>query len=529
MTDHEILLHPLVTDTELPVRMNNPFDYEPHPLCREAAKQVCDYLAQQEDWQAEVNNGKMFGVLVCQDEQGRVGFLAAYSGQILGRSDWPWFVPAVFDYLQPDGYFKQEEACISDINHRIADIESSDERQTLLAEQAQVKARAEEEIAHYRTMMQEAKRHRDEQRGLVSDDMLIRESQFQKAELHRLKRRWNDVIAETEARLRPLEERISRLRQERKLRSDALQRWLFDRFEMQNAQGEHRTLADIFRQTPQGVPPAGSGECCAPKLLQYAYRHNLRPIIIGEFWQGHSPRMEIRHHGHFYPACRGKCKPILEWMLSMTADNGGCEYDGNLRIVNQDEHILVVDKPSGLLSVPGKSEAPSVESLLRRQYGQAYMVHRLDQDTSGLMVVARNEAAYHHLQRQFFARTIYKKYIALLDGEVSEQGTINLPLRPDLLDRPRQMVDPEHGKSAETGYRVLEHRNGQTLVELTPHTGRTHQLRVHCAHQSGLACPIVGDRLYGKPAQRLCLHAAELAFMHPVTGERLHFSSSAPF
>jgi len=541
--DNQNLLHTLEVTTGLPKRLNNPFDYEPHPLCKEAARQVCDYLTHMDDWAEEVANGKMFGVLVCQDEQGRVGFLAAYSGQIRGRSDWPWFVPAVFDYLQPNGYFKQEESRITAINYRIASLESASDYVSAKAALVRLRSEAEAGIEAYKTMMSEAKARRDKiRRNALADETagnghlpsviteLERESQFQKAELRRLKKRWNDVLMEAESRITSMESAISALKQERKQRSDALQRWLFDHFEMLNSQGERRTLTEIFVNTPQHLPPSGSGECCAPKLLQYAYGHHLHPLAIAEFWQGRSPRMEVRHHGHYYPACRGKCKPILEWMLGDVDTNAvGLRHDATYAMVYQDESILVIDKPTGLLSVPGKTAEPSVESMLCQQFPQIYMVHRLDMDTSGLMVVARTMEAYHRLQRQFLARTIHKKYIALLDGEVWGEGTISLPLRPDHLDRPRQVVDPEHGKPATTDYRVLEYRDGQTLVELTPHTGRTHQLRVHCAHQSGLNCPIVGDRLYGKPAQRLCLHAAELAFNHPVTGQRLTFSRPVMF
>ena len=575
MSDDNLLFHPLATDRPLPERMNDPLNYEPHPLCREAAQLVCCYLAQREDWTDEVAAGKMFGVLVCRNREGQVGFLAAYSGQIQGRSDWPWFVPAVFDYLRPAGYFKQEEARITAMNHRIAAIETSGQLRSLTETLQQTRAEGDAAIAAYKDLMRASKSRRQAMRSngemlsAGTEEALIRESQFQKAELHRLKQRWRERAAEAEARLRPLADEVERLREERKQRSDRLQRWLFDRFEMLNGRGDRRTLTDIFRETPQGVPPAGSGECCAPKLLQYAYGHGLQPLAIAEFWQGRSPRMEIRHQGQFYTACRGKCKPILEWMLGGANEaNGANEILGEgLKTLYADTSLLVVEKPAGLLSVPGREEAPSVESLLRQQYKEVYMVHRLDMDTSGLMVVALTQTAYHHLQKQFIARTLFKKYIALLDGMVSGEGTIRLPLRPDPLDRPRQVVDLEQGKSAITDYRVLGTRDevlgtqdevlgtrcevlgmqggGQTLVELIPHTGRTHQLRVHCAHQAGLNCPIVGDRLYGrpvgslygrpvgslygKPVRRLCLHAAELAFCHPATGERLSFSSPVPF
>jgi tRNA pseudouridine32 synthase/23S rRNA pseudouridine746 synthase len=197
----------------------------------------------------------------------------------------------------------------------------------------------------------------------------------------------------------------------------------------------------------------------------------------------------------------------------------------------------VVDKPSRLLSVPGRTGDTSLEVLLRQQYGRVYMVHRLDMDTSGLMVVARTLAAYHHLQRQFLERSVHKEYIALLEGTVTTSGTIRLPLRPDLTDRPRQLVDPIGGKEAVTDYKPLaQQTDGRTLIRLTPHTGRTHQLRVHCAHAEGLGAPIVGDALYGhtsrgasKQGERLCLHAARLQFTHPATGQRMCFTSDPGF
>ena len=307
---------------------------------------------------------------------------------------------------------------------------------------------------------------------------------------------------------------------------------------MLNGRGERRSLTDIFATTTQGLPPAGSGECCAPKLLQYAFANGLRPLQIAEFWQGRSPRMEIRHEGQFYTACRGKCKPILEWMLGgIAVEKKARKEEEDVAIVYADDAVMVIDKPSGLLSVPGLTGEPSVESLLRQRCGAVYMVHRLDRDTSGLMVVARTPEAHLCLQRQFLGRTVRKEYIALLEGEVADSGTISLALRPDLLDRPRQLADPDGGREAVTDYEVLGLRaDGRTRVRLTPHTGRTHQLRVHCAHAAGLGTPIVGDALYGRPsdaqnvdAERLCLHAARLEFDHPATQRRLVFTSPPDF
>lgn len=508
--------------------MNNPFCYEPHPLCLEAANEVREYLKQHPEWHEEIQAGKMFGVLVCEDEEGQLGFLTAYSGQIGGREDWPWFVPAVFDYLQPTGYFKQEEARITAINHQVNTLETSISYISLKDEVFRLKEQASKEIEAYKIMMQEAKVRRDKERTEQGEtEEMIRESQFQKAELRRMKKHWNEKVAEAESRLKPLDDELLQLKQERKHRSDALQRWLFDHFLMLNAQGQTRSLTDIFSTTPQGVPPSGSGECCAPKLLQYAYLHHLRPLSIAEFWQGRSPKMEIRHHDQFYTACRGKCKPILEWMLPMEEMESKEQMD-DIRpdIIYQADTFLVVSKPAGLLSVQGLTDNPSVESILKAQYPEVFMVHRLDMDTSGVMVVALTQDAYHHLQKQFLERTVQKEYAALLENDVEGSGKISLPLRPDLLDRPRQVVDPENGKSALTEYQAL----GNRRIQLIPYTGRTHQLRVHCAHQEGLNNPILGDSLYGKQkADRLYLHAETLSFDDPESGKRLMFHIPAPF
>lgn len=295
-------------------------------LCREAMRQVCSYLSASPLY-AEVQQGKMLGVLLCRKpSSGEVGFLAAYSGQLGGREDWPWFVPAVFDYLQPDGHFKQEEARISDVGKHIVELQQGERRLSLCAELENLRQQAADAIDAYRWEMALAKRRRDEQRRAGGDEALLtRESQFQKAEMRRMKQMWAARISEEEARLKPIDEEISALAGERRERSERLQQWLFDRFVMLNDGGESRTLTSIFADTPQRVPPSGAGECCAPKLFQYAFANGLQPLVIAEFWQGASPRMEIRHHGQCYAACRGKCKPILEWMLEELRVLGGAK------------------------------------------------------------------------------------------------------------------------------------------------------------------------------------------------------------
>lgn len=312
--------------------------------------------------------------------------------------------------------------------------------------------------------------------------------------------------------------------------SKRLQEYIFSQYRMLNAKGEERDLLDIFATTPLRYPPSGSGDCCAPKLLQYAFRHALTPLCMAEFWWGESPRDEVRHHLHYYPACMGRCKPILGWMLQglMVDENPlervNADLEEQLRVLYDDEWLMVVDKPSGMLSVPGRSDVPCMADIVKKRMTISVLpVHRLDMFTSGLQILVKGADMQSSLQRLFEGRQVQKRYVALLDGVVeADSGEIRLPLSSDYLNRPRQRVDYEHGKTAVTRYEVVWRREGRTLVNLFPHTGRTHQLRVHCASREGLGCPIVGDALYGTPAERLCLQAQELTFRHPITNAPIH-------
>ena len=531
-----------------PSRMNNPLNYTPHPLCVMAAEEVRRMVRENAVMSSETRkSGKMFGVLVVETPDGNTGYLAAYSGQIAGRSNWDGFVPAVFDYLQDGGYFKTCEAEITAINKQVRLMETSEERRRLLTHLDETIAKAASEEQAYKTLMHESKARRDSERaaGGVTPEReaeMTRESQFQKAELRRMRRRNADTIAMAREACHRYDTSISLLKQKRRTMSDRLQEWLFHHFVMLNKDGDSRSLTDIFRTSLSASPPAGAGECCEPRLLQYAFSHAMTPKCMAMFWIGASPEGEIRHEQTYYPACRSKCKPILEWMLGkdiVKDDTFITQHNGdNLTIIYQDSDIIVVDKPAGMLSVPGKNDAPSVLSLLQRKMeDNIFPVHRLDMDTSGLMVFVRNKKAQRNLQRQFETHSIVKRYIALLERKPdSEQGTISLPLSPDMADRPRQMVDYRHGKQALTHYRLCTSPStpmrrqfltvGDNLVELSPLTGRTHQLRVHCAHPGGLASPIVGDRLYGTTNHpRLCLHAEYLEFRHPTTGEIVIFKN----
>lgn len=562
-----MILHPLTTTIEPPLSLNNPFDYVPHPLCLLAVEEMKTYLYNKVEWRQEIERGKMFGVLIVEKppisplssispsqsvspspptpRPAELFYLMAYSGQIGGRSDWDDFVPAVYDYLQPDGYFKQHEAEIDQLNRDVDAAEAALTSSGLLEQLSLRHQEADAEIGQYKQLMMASKMLRDlrrKERHLSPQEKatLVRESQFQKAELHRKKQHFYDEIGKIERKIAELERPIMEKRQLRKEKSDALQQWLFRQFRLLNAVGEEQDLLEIFRHTAMRVPPAGAGECCEPKLLQYAFAHHLRPLAIAMFWWGDSPRQEVRHHLQFYPACSGKCKPILSWMLdlkSLLCSNGGGRIRPEqppLDTVYEDDEILVVCKPTDVLTIPGIDAPFSIYSAFREAYPDLktpVIVHRLDMATSGLLVLAKTKAAHLHLQQQFASRTVKKRYVAVLDGvpHAPRQGRITLPLSPDLLDRPRQIVDYEHGKPAVTDYIINKVEDGKTWITLFPLTGRTHQLRVHCAHQDGLGVPIVGDEIYGQRAERLLLHAEYLEFEHPSTSERMKFERVAAF
>ena len=562
MASMNLRVHPLQTDIEPPSQLNNPFNYEPHPLCLLAAEEVKKYVRAHEELLADAEKGEMFGVLIVpplhlprggeqepvQDAPPRgsqrgVSFLAAYAGLLAGRNDWDWFVPPIFDAQQPDGHFKQTEAKISALNKEIE------------ALQAPLNPPEGGKVPSNLSSESESSPLRGDRGGLLA------------------------------------------LKHQRKQMSNDLLLWLFEQYNLINYKGEVRNVVDIWRDYHNSpkllrkfpLPPGGTGECCAPKLFQYAFQHGLKPLAVAEFWWGESPKREIRHLFQFYPACNGKCKPILTWQLptlnpsQREGDLATSEVDKNSRpkqgglgwvsprpirrgkgeglfyvqTLYVDDQIAVVVKPEGLLSVPGNTGEISLYDIMRQRFPKAtgpMMVHRLDQATSGVMVVAETEFAYKQLQRQFENREVKKRYVAMVQptlnpsrregentseadknslpsggAEVGSSGTISLPLAPDYLDRPRQVVDYEEGKPAVTEYEFIGQEGPYYRVLLTPHTGRTHQLRVHCAHRDGLGMPIVGDDLYGFHSDRLYLHAEYLSFTHPLTGEKMEFEKAPNF
>lgn len=522
---------------ELPKLFTFPFHYIPHPLCIIAASRVQEHLNIHTEWTTELQEGKMMGVLVVQKNK-KIGFLAAFSGNLCHCNNHDFFVPAVYDLLAEKGFFRQEEDEISKINLEISHSLQSSERKELLEKIDSLHAQAEKEIFSFKLFMKEAKKQRDllRQQGEVSQQ-LIAESQFQKAELKRIQTRWNNAIDTMKQKLDCIDSQIKELKEERHKRSISLQKRIFQHFNMLNAHGSTKNLCEIFSEARQSAPPAGAGECAAPKLLQYAYLNDYKPIAMAEFWVGRSPKDEIRRHGCFYPSCKTKCEPILNWMLQglnvePNPFNNNCRCD-KIEILFEDEWLLIVNKPAGMLSVPGKTSSDSLQNKIQRLYPDCespLIVHRLDMATSGLIIFAKTKSIHKLMQDMFKCRKITKRYIAILDGIIKpDSGKINLPLILNPQERPLQCVNHTCGKTAITRFEVLSRKNKKTRIAFYPETGRTHQLRVHSAHYEGLNTPIVGDSLYGTHSDRLYLHAESLHFTHPVTGEIIHITSQCPF
>ena len=456
-------LHPLNTDIAKPERFTYPFCYEPHPLCQLAAKEVQAYIASHAEIKEDADHGKMFGVLVVENQN------------IQNNQSNLNFLAAYSGLLAGRNDWEYFVPPVYD---------------------------AQQPDGHFKTT---------------------------EREISRISRETSSTSNSSSTRGM----------------SQDLQLWLFHQYQLLNARGETKDLVDIWQNyydRPKlrekfPLPPGGTGDCCAPKLLQYAYQHHLHPVCMAEFWWGQSTKEELRQHLNYYPACRGKCKPILTWMME------GLDVDVNpetlgfphleVKTIYEDDALLVVDKPSGMLSTPGRVEEYSVETIMRQRYPDSFIAHRLDMWTSGLLIVAKSLEVYRSLQEQFVKHQVKKRYIAVLENleildrldVLEKKGTISLPLRPDPMNRPRQIVDHEHGKRAVTDYEFLN----ENTVALYPQTGRTHQLRIHCAHPEGLGRPIKGDELYGTKADRLYLHAEQIWFRHPITGEDMHFISPSPF
>ena len=546
-----------VSKIKLPPKFTFPFYYEPHPLCKIAVNELQEYLKTQTDFDHNFGLdaskkglpiGKMFGVLVVQNKQNGIGYVAAFSGKLADKSLPEKFVPPVFNMRTEGSFYIKGETEIDKINSQLGALKSNEQYLTLKKSAKKLHKTISESLENQRKKMKAAKIERKLSKknavAILGDleyktltKKLMQESyndQFLYKELHEY---YDSKIKKNGKELTVLEDKITALKKERKEKSNFLQQTLFSKYAFLNQQKELKNLLDIF-DNPTIKPPAGSGECSAPKLLQFAFANDLKPIAMAEFWWGISPNSAIRKHKNYYPACQGRCKPILTHMLN------GIKMDDNLllenlaekqelRIIYEDDVLVAVNKPTEFLSVPGKEINDSVYTRIKEKYPDAtgpLIVHRLDMSTSGILLLTKTKEANKVLQSQFINRTIKKRYIALLDGNlVKNNGTIKLPLRVDLDDRPKQLVDFENGKNAETNWEIIKRENGKTRVYFYPITGRTHQLRVHAAHKYGLNTPIVGDDLYGNKTNRLHLHAEFIEFLHPSTNEKMSFRVDPEF
>jgi tRNA pseudouridine32 synthase/23S rRNA pseudouridine746 synthase len=546
-----------INEISLPERFTFPFYYEPHPLAKIAAAELQHYLETQTelDHNFGLNGdrertaiGKMFGVLVVQDTEGELGYLSAFSGKLAGSNDHQKFVSPVFDMLVEDSFFLKELEVISTINARVKEICSDEYYQHLNLEIERLSVESLQEISALKKQLKDNKESRKKIREEFKNNLnqqeydiveanLIKQSLYDKHLLKALTNKWEHLLEDIRTGLAQFEINIEALKNERRERSAALQQQLFDQYVFLNKDGKSKSIQAIFNLTFLGKPPSAAGECAIPKLLQFAFKSGYKPIAMAEFWWGAAPKSEIRKHKHFYPACTGKCKPILAHMLEgMLVDENPLlhvpEKNDRLEIIYEDESLVVVNKPAGLRSVPGVHIQDSVYTRLKHVFGdtEPLIIHRLDMDTSGLLVVAKTKEAHKHIQKQFLQRTVNKRYTALLSKVIDQsEGEIDLPLTADLLNRPRQLVCFKSGKKSVTKWKVIKRYESMTRVDFWPLTGRTHQLRMHSAHEFGLNAPIVGDDLYGTASERMYLHAAHLEFIHPRNKEKISFDAECGF
>lgn len=547
----DLLRHFPAGDLQLtpPEYFPSPFVHTPHPLATHAAKLLQRSLTKhpigQHDFFSE-QGGKMLGALVVKTPAHQLGYLCGFSGMLAGRWESPGFVPPLFDLEKQQTFLPSGETKLAHFSQQINHLKAQINDRPVKANINRLRIQEDEALREREHQWVENKLKRQQQRAALTSELdktrregilarLSHESQQDKREKRQLKQAWAQRMAEAQFELKAIEHEILGLNTARKQLSHQLHQQVFETYQLHNRLGEQRAITEFF---PTGLPPGGTGDCTGPKLIHYAISQGLTPIALAEFWWGHPPSDGVRHHAQFYPSCRGKCLPILPFMLQGLALEEAPQpkvvaEESTLDIVYEDTDLLLVNKPTGLLSIPGISITDSVLTRLRQRYPEvkgAMLVHRLDLATSGLLLAAKTPEVHKQLQRQFTERRVEKRYVAILSRTLAEsEGTIQLPLRVDLDDRPRQLVCHEWGKAGLTHWKVISRRQETTRIYLYPQTGRTHQLRVHAAHRDGLNAPIIGDELYGQPAERLMLHAEQLRFIHPGTGEAMEVRAEVPF
>lgn len=541
-----------ISHIQLPCSFTYPFAYVPHEITKIALCEAQEFIRNYTLWQHDFHihsaelgtHGKMFGVLVVKNSRGKLGYLIAFSGKIDDASVHQGFVPPIANILAADSFFKKGEQELETLTDAIYAIERSQEYADakvalqLATEQSSMQLEA---IATQAT--RNKNRRADIRKTLAKDDnaaeILRQLAQESSHEHYQRKQAIRSIQAyvDTHSRLvNQFEDSIQKLKDTRKKLSADLQNQIFEQYAFRNALGETKHAPDIFADYNAGIPPAGTGDCAAPKLLQHVYLHSYTPIAMAEFWWGQTPHSNMRTHAGVYPSCKSKCLPLLQFMLQgVVVDKNPVEVRAQQvhspTVLYEDAHILCINKPAEMLSVPGKIEAESVLSYYEKKLQiPLFVVHRLDMSTSGILIVTKNSTAYTNLQQQFAACKVQKRYVAIVQGKVAEQqGKISLPLYADYEHRPMQCVDFENGKQSTTYWKLIEYTKENSRIMLIPITGRTHQLRVHCAHALGLQHPIVGDELYGTPGGRLLLHAEYIEFTHPHTLKTIKLHAPADF
>ncbi|WP_296620981.1 RluA family pseudouridine synthase [Marivirga sp.] len=534
-----------ISNYKLPEKFTFPFSYEPHPLTELAANELQESLKA-----AEIKNeisGKMYGVLVVQNEIGEIGFLASFSGQDYEGEPPVNFVPPIYNRLEIEGFYKKGEKDLGKINRKIKELEEDQNFKNLMHELKEESKRSNIQLKSEQEKKQKAKAIRKEKREEVMvnlspaafdklDDQLRKESINEDYNYKKLNKSWKKKIASIQSKVAVYESQIQQLKKDRKKKSTQLQKQIFDQYQFLNIKGKRKSLEEVFE--PIGYPPSGAGDCALPKLLQYAFANQYKPLAMGEFWWGKAPKSELRKEGRFYPACSGKCKPILGHMLKglHLEEDPLLQYTAEDKVIEtlyEDEQIAVIVKPAGLLSIPSKEIKDSVLTRMEKKYPKAtgpLLAHRLDKLTSGIMLISKDLESHKFLQQQFMDKTIQKRYCAVLEGKLNrKEGKVNLPLAVDEDNRPMQKVDFESGRKALTKWKLISQNEERSMVTFIPVTGRTHQLRVHSAHPQGLDSPIMGDTLYGNKAERLMLHAEYIRFKHPGNQELMEFENKAPF
>jgi len=526
--------------TPLPDSFDFPHQYVPNEWVISAAAQLQESIPNTFHHPFD-KVGKMFGILVVKTNQG-IGFLAAFSGKINDETIFPGYVPPIFDTQDANGFYKLGESELNKLNHRIFMLENASEWMTMQEDLVSLEVHYKNRIADLKSTIEINKSARQCIRYAKNTDeatieSLNQESKKEQFKLRNLNKEFKLVKKELTDKMNAWQAEIKRQKEHRSVYSNALQKELFQAYQMTNFCSETKSIFEIFKSFSGDLPPSGTGECALPKLLHFAAIHQLIPICFGEFWWGTSPVGEVRKHKTFYPACRAKCEPLLSFLLKgiscQTNPVLALVRDEPLVIIYEDSWVIAVEKPTGVLSVPGRVNIDSAEDRLKHlnpSYAFLKAVHRLDMGTSGIMLFAKDPTTHSLIQNLFAKHKVTKIYEAILTGiPTITEGSIQLPLRLDVNHRPHQMVCFEHGKKAETYFKVLHNESNNARIEFHPLTGRTHQIRIHAAHQLGLNCPILGDELYGIPGARLHLHAKYLAFEHPHLHRKLRLSAEVPF